>query len=76
MTEDEAKQKMCPVLGINCLGSGCMAWVWKRKILPYHTSLTNEIQKRYKNIQVIPYDGMQIITVLGGDCVYLDKARK
>lgn len=75
MTEDEAKSKICPYLKTKCVGSECMAWKWKRKILPFHINLSNELQKRYKGIEIIAYDGMQIITVLGGDCVLLEKDR-
>jgi len=76
MTEDEAKKKLCPWLKSNCIGSECMGWKWKRKILPFHIRMSSDIQKKYKNIEVIPYEGMQLITVLGGECKYLEEDKK
>ena len=28
MTEEEARERVCPFFGTNCIGSDCMAWRW------------------------------------------------
>lgn len=68
MTEDDAKQKLCPVIGRNCVAPDCMAWKVTRRILPYHITLSEAIQKKYKGIEIIQYDGLSILTILGGEC--------
>jgi len=68
MTEDEAKKKFCPILRKNCIASKCMAWEPKRKIFLHNELLREAIQKKYKNIEVMSYNGLQVTTVLGGDC--------
>jgi len=70
MTLDEMIHKMCPLIGRQCVAPNCMSWKVKRRILPYHVSLTEAIQKRYKNIEIIQYDGTSVITILDGECKF------
>ena len=73
MTEDEAKQKWCPKSGIKCVGSECMGWKKKRRILPHYISITKAIQEKYKNIEVILYNGLEFLTILDGECLYFEE---
>ena len=76
MTIEEIKNKICPLIGRTCIAPACMSWKFKRRILPYHVSLTEAIQKRYKNIEVIQYDGISLITILDGECkIFKDEGK-
>lgn len=76
MTEAEARQKMCPAIGTKCVAPDCMAWKVKRRILPYHVSLTEAIQEKYKSIEIIQYDGISVLTILGGECNLYNKKER